>query len=64
MKNSIRKICCGYRDENEVLHECGKVLVDEPEDERGISHGLCDDCFQKSEEVMDRMGYKKLEDDK
>jgi hypothetical protein len=24
--------------------ECGDVLVDIPEDDRGISHGFCEDC--------------------
>jgi hypothetical protein len=55
MKKEIRKICCGYRENDGTLHECGKVLVDVPEDERGMSHGLCDECFKKMNEMMDKM---------
>lgn len=33
---------------------CGKVLKDVPQDKRGVSHGMCDDCGKQFAEGIEK----------
>lgn len=47
----IQVVCSGYRDSDNNIIKCGKVLG-EKEGGEGISHTYCDDCFREQMEVM------------
>ena len=58
----LKIICAGYVDADEVTHECGAFIgtILCPED--GVSHGFCDSCAEKVDEVLDQL-EQRIEND-
>lgn len=44
-------VCCGWKDENGITHECGKELGNKP-GTKYISHGYCPECERKARQVL------------
>lgn len=53
----MKTICAGYRDAAGTIMECGKVIKDGDED-GGLSHGLCDQCFEAFKRVIEELRAK------
>lgn len=42
----MKTICCGYVKVDHTRFVCGKLIKDGEDDKRGVSHGICLECFK------------------
>ena len=47
----MKTICAGYRDKDGNIVQCGKLIKDGVDDGQ-VSHGMCNECFEKFKELL------------
>lgn len=48
----LKVICAGYHDTQGQIVPCGKHLGEYADAQDGVSHGLCEACYQKQLELL------------